>query len=192
MELTQAREQATERVSIDDQHRAATIDSLVTEGNLPQIRLRVEALAHEYESIRASDPSNDDRTRAMAEITSQMRALGRAAYPLRWEFAFSPSPGRRLGALTMLQVQPDVDMIEWVAGRVSVMESSYVQYQALQALSAAVWLGDRSNANRIFRACARARDAWKNMPADARTERGDLLEDITKKAKIRVDQIAIT
>jgi hypothetical protein len=65
---------AAEQVSVSDVERASAVDMLVTQADLPQIRARFEALADEYESIRSSMPSSDDRTRAMGVITAQMGA----------------------------------------------------------------------------------------------------------------------
>jgi hypothetical protein len=41
----------------------------------------------------------------------------------------------------MLQVQPDLDMLEWVADRVSRMEAPYIQYHALQVFIGRCTLG---------------------------------------------------
>jgi hypothetical protein len=197
--LREAKQDAVDRgdkagqVSIADVERAGVVDMLVTQANLPQIRIRFETLADEYESVRSSMPSGYDRTRAMGGVTAQMRALGRAAYPLRWEFAFSRSPGRRLGTLAMLQVQPDLDMLEWVTGRVSPMEAPYIQYHALQALLAAARLGDLSHATQIFTAYRRVEELWKSIPGIA-PDRKSLLKQIKaevealKKIKAEVEE----
>jgi hypothetical protein len=118
-----------------ERERAAKVEQLL-EGQLSVIRQEAEALAFEYERIRASLPPGNERTQEMEKVVAKMRTIGRAAYPIRHELAASPSPGKRLQAIAALQVIPDFDMLDWLAKRVSV-EKPFVAYHALVALDLA-------------------------------------------------------
>jgi hypothetical protein len=73
----------------------------------------------------------------MEVVVSKMRTLGRAIYPLRHEYAESPSPGKRLVAIAALQVLPDFDLLNWLADRLEA-EKPFVGYHALVALLLAI------------------------------------------------------
>jgi hypothetical protein len=99
-----------------------------------QIRAQLAALAHDYESLRATLPAGPDRTRKMEKIMSQMRTLAPMMDPgLRRELQNSPSPGQRLAAIACIQVHPDIGSLRWLAERVG-SEKPFVGYHAALAL----------------------------------------------------------
>ena len=115
-----------------EQARIAKVEELI--GETPQLaRREAEALAYEYEKVRGSMPSSDERTRRMEVVVAKKRTIGRAVYPLRYELAGSPSPGKRLQAIAALQIIPDYEMLGWLAERPGV-ERPFVGYHAGIAL----------------------------------------------------------
>lgn len=118
-----------------EKSRAAAVAEL-TQADISLVARQVDALAVEYESIRATMPPGDERTRRMEVVVAKMRTLGRAANPLRYELAASPSPGKRLQAIAIMQVVPDYDMLDWLAERAGT-EKPFVGYHALAALNVA-------------------------------------------------------
>jgi hypothetical protein len=113
--------------------RARVVEHLVPITNPDLIRREGEALATEYEHVRASMLPGHARTRQMEIIVSKMRALGRVIFPFRYELTASPSPGKRLLAIASLQVIPDYELVDWLVDRVGV-ERPFVSYHALVAL----------------------------------------------------------
>jgi hypothetical protein len=120
-----------------DQERASAAKVAdISKADLTLVRQQVEALATEYETIRASMPPGDSRTRRMEMVVSKMRTIGQAAYDMRWELAHSPSPGRRLQAIASLQLLPDYDLLDWLVDRLR-EERPFVAYHAAVALNSA-------------------------------------------------------
>jgi hypothetical protein len=122
--------------SKEDLRTAGKVEEIFGQGDSALIRQQVDILAAEYEDIRASMPSGDARTRRMEVVFAKMRAIGRAAYGIRYELIQSPSPGRRLQAIAALQVGPDYELLDWLADRILV-ERPFVSYHALVALNMA-------------------------------------------------------
>ncbi|WP_139174146.1 hypothetical protein [Methylobacterium sp. UNC378MF] len=114
--------------------------------NTDILRAQIDDLAEEYQSLRASQPSGPDRTRKMEIVVAKMRTIGLAAYPLRYDLANSPSPGKRLQAIASLQVKTDYEMLDWLAKRVK-EEKPFVSYHALVALNVAA-KGNSANQHR--------------------------------------------
>jgi hypothetical protein len=115
-----------------DLARAESVKELL-DGLPSLVRQEAEALAYEYERVRASMLPGDERTRRMEVVVAKMRTIGRAVYPLRHELAASSSPGKRLQAIAALQVVPDYDMLNWLAERIKA-ERPFISYHALLAL----------------------------------------------------------
>lgn len=121
----------------DDLRRAIQVETLASKAPQAFVRQEAESLAAEYERVRASMPGSNKRTRAMEVVVAKMRAFGRAALPLRYELAASPSPGHRLQAIISLQLQPDFELVEWLGERAA-KEVPFVAFHALVALNRAV------------------------------------------------------
>jgi hypothetical protein len=125
--------------------RAKIVKQLASDTGHDMIARQAESLAGEYERVRASMPSSDERTRAMEVVVSKMRTIGQAFFPLRHEFAWSPSPGKKLMVIASLEVSPDYEMIDWLAERAS-SEKPFVQFHALVAMM----LAARENTARAY------------------------------------------
>jgi len=119
--------------SKDELVRATIVKQLAAETDRGLIARQAEALAMEYERVRASMLPGNPRTRAMEVVVSKMRTIGQAFFPLRHNFAASPSPGKRLMVIASLEVAPDYDMIDWLAERAHT-ERPFLQYHALVAM----------------------------------------------------------
>ncbi len=113
--------------------RSGEVERLSRGLNDAELRQQLSDLANEYERVRASLPPGNDRTLKMTAVAAKMRAAGLIAYRFRYKLVVSPSPGERLLAICALQIQPDFDLINWLAKRVEV-EKPFVVYQALWAL----------------------------------------------------------
>jgi hypothetical protein len=116
--------------------RANELARLAAGASEADILSEATRLARRYEETRALMPSGIERTRAMNAIAAQMRTIGKIAWPYRYELTVSPSPGKRLQAITCLQVLPDLDLIDWLVER-AIHEVPFISRQALIAIDLA-------------------------------------------------------
>jgi hypothetical protein len=101
---------------------------------LDSIHNRMIGFAQEYESTRAAMPSGPERTNAMNAVAAKMRTLALAADPFLDEFhADTNSPGKRLAAVCILQLEPDMHYVPWLVERMSV-EHPFIFFHASVAL----------------------------------------------------------
>jgi hypothetical protein len=112
-------------------------DDSVRSGVMASIRQRLYDFAQEYETTRANMPSGTERTRAMNGVAAKMRTLALAADPFLHELHDSDSPGRRLAAVCILQLAPNLDYIDWLAQRMGT-EQPFIFFHASVALLSAV------------------------------------------------------
>jgi hypothetical protein len=112
--------------------RARDVAELVKGGDPRIIRGLARELAEEYESLRDSCPSGDERTKSMEETAAKMRAIGRAVFRFRYDLKGSNSPGDRLTVIASLQVRRDYDFISWLTDRV-MTERPFISYHAMRA-----------------------------------------------------------
>lgn len=141
----------------DELERAQQVGDLAAQTDTATILAQVSKLAAEYERIRASLPSGRERTVQMNGVASKMRAIGIAASPLRYELSASPSPGKRLQAIESLQVQTDIDMVQWLLERV-MTETPFLSYHALIAIHLAARTPNARTTPWIFEAVLKALD----------------------------------
>ncbi|MBK1657446.1 hypothetical protein [Paracraurococcus ruber] len=170
-QIEQSAEEARTRPIREPTHaelaRAQRVDDLARSVPAGFLRQEVERLAAEYERVRGSMPGGAARTRAMEVVVAKMRTIGRAAWPLRNELVQSASPGRRLHAIAILQVEPDYDLLEWLAERPAV-ETPFVTYHAMVALDAAAADSRAAvHAPGLGRALAQAEASLAGLPEDA-------------------------
>lgn len=102
-------------------------------GDIEGVKKRIKALAEEYEQIRSTMSYSSERTDRMEDVVTRMRVQALAAYPLLEDLSKSFSPGERLAAIIILQVQADADYLLWLAERLCV-EKAFAGYQASVAL----------------------------------------------------------
>ena len=113
--------------------RAGVVERLAENSDAAVIRGQARELGEEYERVRGSLPSGDDRTRAMEVVVSKMRTIGRAVIPVRYDLSASNSPGERLAAIASLQVALDYDFIPWLTDRAET-ERPFISYHAMVAI----------------------------------------------------------
>lgn len=132
----QVEQGAIEREVPSEEVEAATrVDKLVGDSPLPIIRQRMLEFAREYEATRSNLKPGPQRTRAMNAIAAKMRTLAIAARPFLSEFSQDEhSPGKRLAAITILQLIPNLTYIPWLERRMS-EEQPFVFFQASLALA---------------------------------------------------------
>jgi hypothetical protein len=164
--------------SQDEMRRAEKVQKIVTPSDLALVREQVDALATEYETIRATMPSGDTRTRRMEVVVSKMRTIGRAAYPLRYDLFQSSSPGRRLQAIASLQIVPDYELLDWLADRIRA-EKPFIAYHALIALNTAARSEHApAHLNDLQAALGKAQQNCKGLPVGS--DRMQVLSDFEK------------
>ncbi len=102
------------------------------------IKARMLGFAQEYETMRASMHAGADRTRAMNGVVAKMRTLALASDFLLDELMNAGnSPGRRLAAICILQLKPDMEYVPWLTDRMR-LEQPFVFFHASVALLNAV------------------------------------------------------
>jgi hypothetical protein len=117
--------------------------------NISATLLTLRRLAAEYDRLRTELPSGDVRTRRMTDVMVRMRVLALAGYPELPRFADSASPGNRLVAVAMLQVQPDPAYFSWLLDRIS-LEKPFIAYNAIEAFRRATEFGKYNDALRVL------------------------------------------
>jgi hypothetical protein len=144
-----------------------------TESDLASIRGRVAAAAQEYERIRDQMSSGALRTRRMEVVASQMRTLAQGSFALLPELSVSDSPGRRLAAVTVLQVIPDPRYLSWLVDRIE-SEKPFIGYHAAVALLAAARELPPGDLPAVGEALARAEATTRRLRPD--TDRSATLQ----------------
>jgi hypothetical protein len=96
---------------------------------------KMEELAREYEQVRSSMPSSDERTRRMADVVGRMTVIALGAESQLARFSASLRPGDRLAAVVILKLRFDGAYSKWLADRL-VEEPPFIGFQAASALLA--------------------------------------------------------
>lgn len=128
---------------------AEQVAKIAADAPRTEILDQIGSLSRDYISVRAQMPASSRRTQAMNDIFAQMRAIGIAAAPMRYELGASPSPGKRLQAIASLQMAPDLDMVVWLLDRVY-QEVAHISYQALIALHIAARSDNARSSKWVF------------------------------------------
>jgi len=93
----------------------------------------LDKLCLEYDSLRRTLPSGQDRTRAMTRVLVKMRSLAPSLVEFLDAYKSSGSPGSRLAAIAMMQMVPRVADLHWLRDRFS-SEQPFLFYHAALAL----------------------------------------------------------
>lgn len=94
---------------------------------------QLDRLCREYDVIRRSMQSGDERTRAMTAVLVQMRALAPSAVNRVEAYKSSGSAGSRLAAIAMMQMQIDCADVDWLVERFK-KDQPFIFYHAALAL----------------------------------------------------------
>jgi hypothetical protein len=144
IELKRVGQQAEEKgeashdIPMEDREAAGRVGWLSSEVRLSDIQKRLSELADEYEETRANMSPGADRTRAMNAIVARMHTLAVLARPLLPLFATSDRPGKRLAAITILELNPSLDYVDWLVERMS-KETPFLLFHASLALREIVY-----------------------------------------------------
>lgn len=115
------------------------------------LRDQLQQLCIEYEAVRKMLRAGRERTRAMTEVLLKMRTLGPAVVGFLPELKASDSPGKRLSAVAIMQIDPDKADIGWLLDRFT-EDKPFIFYHAAVALQKVAGQGGEKRA-------AQARDA---------------------------------
>jgi hypothetical protein len=151
----------------------AAPNSTLRESAEAAIKARMLGFAQEYETTRASMHSGPDRTRAMNGVVAKMRTLALAADFLLDDFMnAAASPGRRLAAICILQLKPEMRTVPWLVDRMR-LEQPFVFFHASVALLNAVRRFGAAERKTLDTALQTARTQIQNFGehADANTIR---------------------
>lgn len=148
-----------------------------------EVRQKIQPLAQEYETLRATLKPGSERTQKMEAILSEMRKLmPQIDEETRKELQNSGSPGERLAAVAWLQVYPWADSLQWLADRIGA-EKPFIGYHAGVALLTAA--RDRNvPAQQVLDAVKRAQSFLE--PSDAGTDRARILAQAEQEARARL------
>lgn len=119
------------------------------------LRAQLQQLCIEYETIRRVLPAGKERTRAMTEVLIKMRTIGPAVSGFLPELKASASPGMRLAAVAIMQIEPHKSDIGWLLGRFA-EDKPFIFYQASLALEKIAQLGDEAQRRAAREAAATA------------------------------------
>lgn len=119
------------------------------------LRDQLQQLCIEYETIRRALRPGRERTRAMTEVLLKMRTLGPAVAGFLPELKASSSPGKRLSAVAIMQIEPHKADIPWLLGRFS-EEKPFIFYHAALALEKIAQQGDEARQAAARDAAAKA------------------------------------
>jgi hypothetical protein len=127
-----------------------------------QVREQLLSLVHEYNVTRAAMPYSQHRTQLLDGVVARMRVLSAAAGWMLPQLIRAGTPGERLAAIAILQMQPDPAFVTWLEERCHT-EQAFLQYHAAIALrNAADSLGEEHHPAlrlSIERALAKSRDS---------------------------------
>lgn len=128
-----ARAQSTGAISVAEVETAALIsrDSAAI-GELA-LAEQLDRLCIEYDTIRRVMPPSDRRTSAMTRVLVRMRSLGPSISSRISAYASSGSPGSRLAAVAMMQMEPNKADLSWLVERFR-NEHPFIFYHAALAL----------------------------------------------------------
>lgn len=147
---------------------------------------RVEAYAKEYEKVRAEMPPGHERTLEMEALVAKMRSLAAAAYAELPRFLKGTSPGEKLVAVSMLQVEPDVRQLPWLLEQIDT-EVPFIGYQAAIAIKQTAIQGGDEERSQVKDALT----AWVNTPKgkammSSSTDRAEELKSALASAEVVV------
>ena len=135
----------------------------------PEQAARVRSLADQYNEIRRTMRSGRSRTSEMSKVYNAMVELAADVRPLLVELEQSHSAGERLAAVAVLRAFPQVEHLDWLAGRLNNpdIETPFVGYQAAVALSQAARTLGTEHQREIVEALDRAHELASRLPSDS-------------------------
>lgn len=161
----------------EDQTRVAKkIVAAADEIGVRTLSRELDTLCLRYDAIRRSLPSSHERTQAMTQIIVKMRAVAPSVSRAIEVYKGSGSPGSRLAAIAMMQMEPVRADIGWLEARFS-REAPFVFYHAALALSNACGLSSEKE-EAAKSAAARALDSVRKFDGEPDAETIEVLSAI--------------
>jgi hypothetical protein len=114
----------------------------------------LDKLCLEYDALKRTLPSGENRTRAMTRVLVKMRALAPSLVQSLDAYKGSGSAGSRLAAIAMMQMVPSVADLDWLKDRFS-SELPFVFYHAALALQNVADASNKREDRRKIRDVAR-------------------------------------
>jgi len=151
--------------------RAATrIEAQANDLGEQALLRQLDRLCIEYDTVRRTMRSGESRTQAMTRILVQMRTLGLSISSRIDAYKSSGSPGSRLAAIAMMQMEPDKADIDWLLERYG-NEAPFLFYHASLALQNLANDGDAAKRMRVQQAARSALKIVNSFPegSDANT-----------------------
>jgi hypothetical protein len=93
----------------------------------------LDRLCLEYDALRRTLPSGEERTRAMTRVIVKMRSLAPSLVDRLDTYKGSGSPGSRLAAIAMMQMVPLAADLNWLKDRFAT-EHPFLLYHSARAL----------------------------------------------------------
>lgn len=116
---------------------------------------QLDRLCGEYDLTRRKSPPSLERTRAMTRIIVQMRTLGPSLSQHIDVYKSSGSPGSRLAAVAMMQMEPRKLDLSWLVDRFRV-DKPFIFYHAALALQNAANEATPANSAGLYEAAKEA------------------------------------
>lgn len=112
---------------------AAKVEIAAREIGQPELLAQMDRLSIEYDTLRRTMRGGSLRTNMMTRIVVQMRGLSSSVSDAIEVYKSSGSPGSRLAAIVMMQMEPKKADLTWLVGRFG-QETPFVFYHAALAM----------------------------------------------------------
>jgi len=112
---------------------AAKVEVAAREIGQPELLAQMDRLSIEYDTLRRTMAGGSRRTSMMTKIVVQMRGLSSSVSDAIEAYKSSGSPGSRLAAVVMMQMEPKKADLMWLVGRFG-RETPFVFYHAALAI----------------------------------------------------------
>jgi hypothetical protein len=121
------------KVTLRQVEAAARIAAQTRDVDTHALLGELDKLCLEYDALRRTLPSGENRTRAMVRVVVKMRALSSSLVEFIDAYKSSGSPGSRLAAIAMMQMNPRVADLGWLEERFS-SDQPFLFYHAALTL----------------------------------------------------------
>lgn len=166
---------ASGAVTVEQVSSAARIEARSEDIGQTELLRQLDKLAIEYDTLRRTLPPGPKRTMAMTRILAQMRAIGPSVARRIDAYKTSGSPGSRLAATAIMQMQPASADIPWLVQRFR-DDAPFVFYHAALALQNLANDADEATRDRVRKAAADALAIVKSYAGEPDLDTIDILE----------------
>lgn len=135
-------------VTLEEVRAATRIEAQANDLGEQALLRQLDRLCIEYDTVRRAMRGGKSRTQAMTRILVQMRTLGPSVSSRIDVYKSSGSPGSRLAAIAMMQMEPDKADIDWLLERYG-NDAPFLFYHASLALQNLANDGDAAKRARV-------------------------------------------